>query len=206
MVPAARRTRGFTIIEMMTAVAVMIVLLMIAVPSFQTFRQRTAIRAASEQVLGVWNQSRLEAAKRNTWVKFARQTSGGDYCVGSAVAASAADTTACDCFETVTTDVDYCGVTRWPSSAADADQAEWRGVTIATDSVASPTLGTVVIEPKRAFLTGASTPGAIVFVGPPGPNSYRLYLQVDALGRGVLCEPDNAVHKMSDYGRRQCDQ
>ena len=205
MLFAARRSRGFTLIEMMVTLAVVVVLLMVAIPSFQTLRQRSSLRSSSEEVLAVWNQSRFEAAKRNTWVKFARQTSGTDYCVGADVADTATDTTACDCFETNTADPDYCAIAHWPASGADEDQAEWHGVTLAAPTSATA-LGTVLIEPKRTFLTSGSTPGSIAFVGPPGPKSYRLYLNIDAFGRGVLCEPNNATHKMSDYSRRTCAQ
>ena len=201
--PAPRRIRGFTLIEMMVAVTVVIVLLLIAVPSFQTMRQRSAIRSASEQVLGVWNQSRIESAKRNTWVKFARQTSGTNYCVGAAVATSITDTTACNCFQADSTQTDFCNVTHWPHSNSATDQAEWRGVSLAAPTSAT-SLGTVLIEPKHAFLATGSTPGGMAFIGPPGPNQYKVYLQIDALGRGVLCQPTNAVHKLSDYGNRGC--
>lgn len=195
--------QGFTLIEMMVTLAVIVILLLVAVPSFQTFRQRAALRSASEEVLGVWNQARLESAKRNTWVKFARASSSGSHCVGAAVASSATDTTACNCFETDTTASSYCAVARFPQSSAAADQTEWRGVTMANPTTAANALGTVVIEPKHAFLA-AGTGGTIAFVGPPGRNSYRVYMQVDKFGRGVLCQPTDATHKMSDYGQRGC--
>ena len=47
----------------------MLVLLPIALPSFEGVRQRAAFGASAEQLLSFWNQARLEAAKRNQMVK-----------------------------------------------------------------------------------------------------------------------------------------
>jgi type IV fimbrial biogenesis protein FimT len=203
MIPLLRSRRGFTLIELMVTLTVILVLMLIAIPSFQSFRQRAAVRAASEQVLAFWNQARMESAKRNTWVKFARQVSGSNYCVGAAVASSAADTTACNCFQTDAAQADYCTVAHWPASSAAADQAEWRGTSLASPTAAT-NLGTVVLDPKVGSLTTASTPGAFAILGPASTKQYKLYLTIDALGRGVLCQPDNAVGTMSDYTTRTC--
>jgi prepilin-type N-terminal cleavage/methylation domain-containing protein len=200
MVVVSGRSRGFTLIEMMVAVAVTIVLMMVAIPSFQAFRQRAATRAAAEQVLAVWNQVRLESAKRNTWIKFSRTSGSGNYCVGARVATSATDTSGCDCTQTDTTNANYCDVAIWP---APSDQQAWAGVTLA-DPTAATALATAVIEPKHAILGDASQAGSFAFVGPTGPKRYKLYPRIDPMGRGVLCQPDNAVDAMSDYATRTC--
>lgn len=197
MAATSSQARGFTLIEMMVAVAVTIVLLLIAVPSFDTFRHRAALRASSEEVVGLWNDARLEAAKRNTWIKFAPQISGSTYCVGAAVATSATDSTACNCFQADSSQADYCGIGKFP-----INQSEWRGVSLASD--ATDNLGVVVIEPKRTFLTSAAMAGDLSFVGPVGKRAYRLHLKADQFGRAVLCEPTTAVDKLSDYGTRRC--
>src|SRR5436190_5096275 len=62
------RVRGFTLIELMITLAVIVVLLLIAVPSFQSFRQRAALRGGAEQAMSLWQQARFEAAKRNSYV------------------------------------------------------------------------------------------------------------------------------------------
>lgn len=194
-------SRGFTLIEMMVSLAVVVVLLLIALPSYQAQRQRSALRGSSEQVLALWNQARMESAKRNTWIKFSRNTSGSSYCVGYRAATSATDTTACDCFDS--TSADYCDLGRWPSGSGAAAQAEWAGVSLAAPSAAT-SLVTAVIEPKHAMLGATSQEGAFAIVGPSGQRQYKLYLAVDRMGRGVLCQPTNAVDKMSDYTQRGC--
>lgn len=203
MILAARRKRGFTLIEMMVTLAVIVVLLLVAIPSFQAFRQRAALRAESEQVLAIWNQSRMEAAKRNTPVKFSRTVGSGSYCVGARVATSNTDTTGCDCTITDTSSTSYCDVARWPSTSAAADQAEWGGVSLAAPSAATD-LATAVIEPKHLILGASGQAGSFALLGPSGRKQYKLYMEIDGMGRGVLCQPTNAVDKMSDYGARGC--
>lgn len=205
MVRFPNGVRGFTLIELMVTVGVMLILLMIAMPSFEGLRQRSAIRGSAEQVLGFWNQARLEAAKRNALVKVSVSQSGGgaEFCLGAATTADPADATACDCFETVTSDSDYCNVARFP-----ADQSEWKGVTLSGVTLGGGTdltdIEPAVIESKRTNLVVAGDDGSISLLGPPGRFSYRVNLRVDRFGRAMLCESTSATHHLSDYGTRQC--
>lgn len=206
MVAASRNTSGFTVIELMVTVAVMLVLLMIAVPSFEGLRLRSAIRGAGEQTLSFWNQARLESAKRNQLVKVGVVETGGEFCLGAATTATDDDLydEPCDCFMTDVTDDTYCNVARFPG---DGNQSEWKGVTL---SGTAPTLGSdvdglAVIEPKRTALMDPDAAGTISLVGPPGHFSYKLNLHVDRFGRAMLCESTTgAVHHLSDFGSRQC--
>ena len=200
MAVARRTNTGFTLIEMMVAVAVMLVLMMIALPSFEGLRLRSAIRGAGEQTLGFWNQARLESAKRNELVKVAVVADGDAFCLGAATTALPADGTACDCFETDPTEALYCNVARFPEN-----QSEWKVVTLSgTPSLGSDLDGMAIIEPKRTNLTDPSAAGNINLTGPPGHFSYKLNLHVDRFGRAMLCESTAATHHLSDYGSRQC--
>ena len=201
MKSSASASAGFTLIELMVTLTVIVILLLIAVPSFEAFRQRSATRGAGEQVLGLWNQARFEAAKRNLPVEVSvTGTPGNDFCVGATTVESS-NTLPCDCLETVATEVDFCDVARYPTY-----QNSWKRVSLA----ATPTIGTTtgagraVIEPKRTSLTQATDAGVISLLGPPGSRSYRLNLAIDAFGRGRLCESTATVDRMSDYANRRC--
>jgi len=204
MVVAKRNTSGFTVIELMVTVAVMLVLLALAVPSFEGLRLRSAIRGAGEQSLSFWNQARLESAKRNQMVKVGVVEDAGAFCLGAAVTTDPADDEACDCFETNTADADYCDVARFPGAG---NQSEWKGVTL---SATAPTLGSdldglAVIEPKRTALTDPDAAGTISLIGAPGHFSYKLNLHVDRFGRAMLCESTTgADDHLPDFGSRQC--
>jgi type IV fimbrial biogenesis protein FimT len=190
---ADRYRRGFTLIELMVTLTVLVILSLLAVPSLNSFRQRSALRGASEQALGFWNQARFEAAKRNSMVKVGVFAGGGGYCLGAATTTDPADDEPCDC-----TTAGACDVAVFPG-----EQKQWEGVTLASTTLGSDS-GVAVIEPKRTGLTDSAQAGVISLLSPPGNESYRVNLRVDELGRGVLCESTSAANSMSDYTNRRC--
>lgn len=68
--PGAGRSRGFTIIELMFSIAVLVVLITLAMPSFRTWMQNIQIRNATASVLSGIQRARAEAVTRNTDVAF----------------------------------------------------------------------------------------------------------------------------------------
>lgn len=202
MPASSRSIRGFTLVEMVVTISIILILTLLAVPAFSDFRQRTAIRGSTERVLSFWNNARLEAAKRNSLVKFGLTTDGDAFCLGAATTTDAADETACDCFEDDPTEVaTYCNVARYP-----AEQGEWDGVTLpgGAQTTLGEDTGVVVIEPKRTALTDTADAGGISFDGPPGRYEYRVNLVVDALGRARLCGSSSATDVLVDYEDREC--
>ena len=132
-------SRGFTVMELMVTIAVMLVLLGIAQPSFQALRQRAAIRGAAEQVLSFWNQARLEATKRNQMVKVGamQMDSGAGFCLGAAVTSNPADNTPCNCSLAAPSSA-VCDVARFP-----AQQSEWKQVRLDGMTLGGGTLPTL---------------------------------------------------------------
>lgn len=206
MAQVSKHVRGFTVIELMVTVLVMLVLLAIAQPSFESLRQRTAIRGAAENVLSFWNQARLEAAKRNQFVKVGvvQTNSGKEFCLGAALTTNTADTTPCNCME-VAPSSNVCDIAIFPGPN---NQSEWRGVSLAGVTLGGGTVITAIqpalIEPKRTNLVVAADDGSITLAGPTGRLAYKVNLQVDRFGRAVLCESTSATHQLPDYGTRRC--
>lgn len=60
----ARRTRGFTIVELMIAVALVAILAAMAFPSFREFSTRMAVTDNTNSLIGAINSARAEAVKR----------------------------------------------------------------------------------------------------------------------------------------------
>ena len=203
MRPARPATAGFTLIELMVTIAVMFSFFLMAIPSFATMRQRAALRGAGDEVLAFWNEARFEAVKRNQMVKVGVLRVGTDgFCLGAATTTNDADTVPCDC-ASVAPASNVCDVARYP-----ANQSEWNGVTLLGASLGGGTslsdLKPAVIEPKRTALTESADKGTIRLAGPPGQLAYKLNLNVDRLGRGLLCESSSATARLPDYDKRRC--
>jgi len=184
-----------------------VILGMLAMPSFISFRQRASLRHGSEQVVAFWNQARFEAAKRNRMVKVGVNDDGaGHFCLGANTTDTVDDSTVCDCFT-----ANSCDVANFPAAptASFDTQSEWAGVTFVDVNGTTPSLGGVnnsvaVIEPKRGGLTQASQVGALTFAAPKGPRDYKLNFIPDQFGRPILCESNLATDHMSDYANRAC--
>ena len=70
-------TRGFTIIELMIALAVVGILFAVGFPSMSAWLQNSNIRAAAEGGLNGMQLARAEAVRRNAGVQLAFDANGG---------------------------------------------------------------------------------------------------------------------------------
>lgn len=68
--PPRRRSAGFTLTELMLAVAVLGVLMMVGLPSFQQMLRNYKVRVAAESVANGLQRARAEAVARNARVQF----------------------------------------------------------------------------------------------------------------------------------------
>jgi len=73
---SAARPQGFTLIEMMVAIAILALLVLLGMPTFITFLRNSEIRSTAESIVNGLRAASSEATRRNTRVAFAF-TSGG---------------------------------------------------------------------------------------------------------------------------------
>jgi len=76
------KNNGFTLIEMMIAVAIIAILMAIAVPSFQDFIRNNRISSEYNQMIATLQAARGEAIKRGTTITVCASTDGAS-CAGT---------------------------------------------------------------------------------------------------------------------------
>lgn len=71
-----QKTRGFTLIELMTTIAILAVIAALAIPSFNTIIKNNRLTAAANEVVSAIASARGEAIKRKTNVTMGPKGSG----------------------------------------------------------------------------------------------------------------------------------
>jgi type IV fimbrial biogenesis protein FimT len=196
--PGSKATAaGFTLIELMVTLAVLTILMIVAIPSFIDFKERTAVRGAGDQLVSFWADAKLEAVKRNQPVSVTIRKSGSLMCMGASTASAG-----CNCFN-----ASACDVAQYPADSSATAQSDWRGVTMVGQPTLGPTdnddIGLATIDPKRGYLTDGVDVGGVT-VQSPGQKAFRLRLYVDRWARPYLCAPTNSPRILSDYSTRTC--
>lgn len=79
-----RHVSGFTLVELMIALAISLVLIMIAVPSFQRITVSNKLTTTANDVVGAINIARMEAIKLNTSAQLCGSASSGSDALGTA--------------------------------------------------------------------------------------------------------------------------
>lgn len=91
--------KGFTLIELMTVIAIMGILLAIAAPSFTIYFEKYRAKRAAETLAGFLVNAKSESIKRNMNVRAVFKITGGGtpWCVGLTTASTCNCTTAGSC-------------------------------------------------------------------------------------------------------------
>jgi type IV fimbrial biogenesis protein FimT len=188
--------RGFTLIELMVTLAVLALILVMAIPSFNEFRQRSALRGASDQVISFWVNARYEALKRNVPIKVGLiRTDDSNFWLCAAIASSNTDTAAI----AATDRIAQCTIGIYPGSIP-----EWKRI-IAPSGVGQNGGAFIVIDPKRGGLGNSGQVGFWELRSPTGGVDYRLDVNVDLFGRVVACESSASPSKMPQFTNRRCN-
>lgn len=185
---------GFTLVEMMIAVAILAILLGLAAPGFQTLIQNTSIRATAESIQAGLQLARAEALRRNARVSFWLVTGIDAACVRSAAGTSwvvSVDDPAGACQAGASVIV----APRIVQTRLGSDGSS--GVSLAaTTGAAAPVASSCItfngLGTVESVCPGGSAPiGRISIVSASSPDTTRdLQIRVAAGGSIRMCDPE----------------
>lgn len=173
-----RERGGFTLVEMLVTLGVLAILLVLAVPSFLDYFDRTAVRGAADGVISLISDARAEAVKNDLDVNIAMTGSGGAWCMGANAATApsggnpAAGATPCDC-----SDTSQCPVSGQHLVLAAAD---YPGVQV------GPLIAAMTFDRQLGVVSPLAS-RSLTLTSPRG--KYDLAVQVNPLGQARLCVP-----------------
>lgn len=169
---SVRAPKGFTLVEMMVAIAILGILVTIAAPSFNSFFDRYRVKRAADTVSAFLINTKSEAIKRNATVRTVFKSSSSGWCAGM----TTADT--CDC----TADDGSCQFLKPDGTPDGADRlirgSDFKGVTLT-----SPADGAMF---SFTSLRGAVNSGHAQIQSADG---LQVRVVVAGTGRIRLCSP-----------------
>ncbi|WP_421240434.1 GspH/FimT family pseudopilin [Aeromonas enteropelogenes] len=159
------RSAGFTMIELMIALALVALLLTVAIPSYQSLRQEQMVKAATQAVYTDVMLLKSEAIKRNRNLTLMVFNSGlSDWCYRIAIDGSGSCTSCTDSCSSL-------------EGRKGGDASEFPGITL----TASYTGGKLTFSPRRGTLPSGNIELS--------SDAYSMRVISNNLGRVSTCVP-----------------
>ncbi|MGU5595079.1 GspH/FimT family pseudopilin [Aeromonas sanarellii] len=163
----SRPVSGFTLLELMTAVALVAILVAVAIPSYQSLRQEQMVRAATQAVYTDMMLLKSEAVKRNKNLSLNVFNSGlSNWCYRIAIDGSCTSCT------------DNCSSLEGRKGA---DASDFPGITLTSSYSGSA----VTFSPRRGTLESGHIELAT--------NNYITQVVTYNTGRVYTCAPSNSL-------------
>lgn len=198
------RQTGFTLIELMVAVAVMVIIGLVAVPSVQRMVERNRIVSTVEAVYAQLALAKTESYKRSQQI-FVRVVDNGDGTWGVGVS----DVAACDPLETDASQADACTL---PFTESDGSTTRvLRAINNNTftasevqaeDEASDSVITTFTFDPVRGTVTPAGE--VEVEYEPVEDREYEVKVLVSATGRLRICS-QAGDSRVARYPSNDCD-
>ena len=179
---------GFTVIELMVAVAVIAIITSLAFPSYRAMIEKRQVTSGAEQVAAFLSAVQIESVMRNENMTVSYHHNSGDaadWCVGLTAGA-----TPCDCTETDASASDYCAVDAVPRLLVASDLT-YPGV---MDSITGN--DSFTFDPVRGVLLDPSDVVEMELLSTGG--NFALNVEVGPTGRVRICS-DSSNKKVPGY-------
>lgn len=173
--------KGFTIIELMIAIAVLAIVTSLALPSYRTIIEKRQVTSGAEQFKAFMSAAQLESVRRNQPVAVNFEWNGGSWCLGIRTAETVANAD-CDCTIADTGNASAC-VMDGQLRVIDSNNLNYPDVL-----QSSSTLGggdnNLIFDPVRGLIFGNETAN-MEFLSDEG--SYAVNVEVLPTGRMNIC-------------------
>ncbi|WP_372922084.1 GspH/FimT family pseudopilin [Roseovarius sp.] len=170
---APQKPFGFTLIELMITIAVLVILVTLAAPAFNLAEQRRLVGAA-ESALDQVQTARTEAIKQGRDIYFVSEGDGANWCHGIS------DTSGCSCTQTDPDEADACAIV-----IADDGERVLRAATHNSfRNISMDGSQEIRISHVRGTVV-AGTPTRLEFES--APSGFEMHLELNAIGRPRLC-------------------
>lgn len=218
---AGPHQRGFTLVELMVGIILLGILIALALPSFNDFRERSVTRGAADQLVAAIADARIQSIRLNRRVVLSVVDLGATdaWCFGMRVLDTGEDAEGCDCELTDPAAEGFCNLARYPvfngatgaPAIVDQARAELRGARLMAAADFGGGGNDVLFEPKSGLALELATgepinppaDGVAVIQSPTDRFDYRLRLEVSTLGRPSICA-ETVPDKTRISGYRTC--
>ncbi|WP_330890516.1 prepilin-type N-terminal cleavage/methylation domain-containing protein [Rudaea sp.] len=194
------RQSGFTLVELMVTLAVLVILAMLAVPSFNDLIEKSRLRGATDDIVNLLNQSRVNAVKLQRDVNVS-VSSGTTWCAGAISAATptagvqVAGVSDCDCSKK-TPVVCLVGDDNNGYQNALVSSGDYSGVILQlpSNSTIKYVLGTggVTFNSKLGTLDITNLPTNPLMTLNSKSGKYSTHINLSALGQTLVCVPSSS--------------
>ena len=190
-------SKGFTVIELLIAVAVLAIITSLALPSYRTIIEKRQVTSGAEQLTAFLSSAQFESVKRNEIVGVNYQPNGGDWCLSMAIpdldsANPDVDSPTCDCSDGT-------------CSAGSELLREFQAASLTKpDILADASVGaddTVFFDPVRGLVVNAQT--VEIQLISPDEETYALNVEMSPTGRVKICS-DSGRATYSVPGYEEC--
>ena len=171
--------RGFTLTELMIALAIIAISVALAVPSFADAMQRRETTAQAEELVAFVSFAKSESVRYNEMISVhLNYTDRDNWCIGANEGSAP-----CDCTETDTGAANFCSLNDVATIMRSTDQTKSAMSAASTDR-------TLVFDPVRGTMATADLGTNHGLTLESDNGNWSLMVDIGVTGRVRICNPD----------------